>query len=60
MMLGEPEAFEAERLNMAGKIDRLLKRLTWCFTRTHDRKIKYGKRNLYTHVHITIVGSTQP
>jgi hypothetical protein len=32
MMLGKPEAFEAERLNMAGKIDRLLKRLTWCFT----------------------------
>jgi hypothetical protein len=38
----------------------LLKRLTWCFTRTHGRKIKDGKRNLYTHVHITIVGSTQP
>src|SRR3979490_1140453 len=46
MMLGEPEAFEAERLNMAGKIDRLLKRLTWCFTQTQSRKIKYRKRNL--------------
>ena len=57
MMLGEPEAFEAERLNMAGKIDRLLKRLTRFFTRTQGRKIKYRKRNLRTHVHITIVGS---
>jgi len=45
---------------MAGKIDRLLKRLTWCFTQTQSRKIKYRKRNLQTHVHTTIVGSTQP
>jgi hypothetical protein len=37
----------------------LLKRLAWCFTRTHDRKIKYRKWILREHVHITIAGSTQ-
>ncbi len=55
MMLGKPEAFEAEFLDMAGDIDRLLERLARCFTGPHRRKIKDRKRNPSGHCHIVMV-----